>query len=162
MKYLAPFLVPICYVLGIICLVLAFANRDAGTAIFVILIFCAVFCFIFGYSTDKNNKYEKKWNHFSNRIETESEIYSMVMRFDNNKIIGYQGVPMLNAATELDVIEENNRFALYHQGQSLGYLEEDTPTHRMLNAYYPRKDFMIKAIIKKDGDHTVDIAAYQC
>ena len=161
MRFLAPFLVPICYVLSVICLILAFLNRANGPIVIGMMVVCAIICFVFGYSTDKNNKEEKKWNHFESRIETENEVYTMFLRFDNNKIIGYNGVPMLSAATELKIKKEDSQYALYFEDQKLGYLEEDTPTFRMLDNYSGRNDIMAKAIIKKDGDLTVDIACYQ-
>lgn len=160
MRYLAPYFTPICYVLGILCLVLLFLFRNSDIPIVAALAICTLLLFYFGYTISKHNKEEAKYNFFPPRIHTEKAVYSMVLRFDGTNIIGYNGVPMLKSATELDIKKEGDKYMLYYDNQRLGYIPEDSNARKLADVHYDRAGSRLLAIIKKDGDSTFDIAAY--
>lgn len=161
MRFLAPFLGPICYALAVISLVLALLFRNNQIHVVGLLLVCAAICFFLGYTIHKQNKEETMYNFFPNRIQTEDTVYSMHLRLDNTAIIGYNGVPELKSATELNIRQEDNKYYVYKDNQKLGYIPEDC------NAYYLTKNSindptcLLKAFVRKDGDKTFDIACYQ-
>ncbi|MGI5825088.1 MAG: hypothetical protein ACOX7J_05895 [Bacillota bacterium] len=160
MKFLAPFLGPICYAISLISLVLLFLFRNSEPTTIIVLAFCCIGTFILGYITRKQAKEEALYNFFPNRIHTETTVYSLHLRLDNTEIIGYNGVPELKSASELDIREENNKYNLYFNNQKLGYIPENTNAYKLTRNCINDPSCILKAIIRKDGDKTFDIACY--
>ncbi len=160
MRYLAPYLGPIGYAIGLIALVLLFVFRDSDLPTLAFLAFCCVISFLLGFSARKQAKEERLYNFFPSRIETEKTVYSLNLRLDNTEIIGYTGTPELKGADELDIRAEDSKFAVYHQGQKLGYIPENTNAYIMTKNCINDPTCLLKAIVRKDGDKTFDIACY--
>ena len=160
MRFLAPYLGPICYGISILCLALLFLFRNSETYIVVFLAICFVGTLILGYIVRKQAKEEAMYNFFPNRIHTEKAVYSMHLRLDNTEIIGYNGVPELKSASELDIRQEDNKFMLYFDNQKLGYIPENTNAYRLTKNCINDPTCILKVIIRKDGDKTFDIACY--
>ena len=161
MKFLAPYLGPICYALSLISFVLAFLFRNGDLPTLILLLACAFGCLWLGYIISKQAKEEKMYNFFPHNIQTEKSVYSMHLRLDNTAIIGYNGVPELKSATELDIRQENGKYYVYSNEQKLGYIPEDCNAYILTKNCINDPSCILKAIIRKDGDRTFDIACYQ-
>lgn len=159
MRYLAPFLEPICYVMAFLCFFLVILYRNSTTTA-IILAVCVVALLFFGLTIRKNKREEALYNHFPDRIHTETDIYTQFIRFDKTKIIGYNGVPELKAKDELDIKKEDGKYMVYLKDKCLGYMEEGTTIYKMLEMHYGEAGKRFLAIVCKDGDQTFDIALY--